>query len=82
MTRNKSGGGYHSDNHRFPNVIDIEKEKVLERAQKLFYHTISQFGTLRTILSRGDQEMTRFQNCHFHFNHKQETVKILHRHRD
>jgi hypothetical protein len=30
MARNKSGGGYHSDNHGFPNVIDIEKEKVFE----------------------------------------------------
>jgi hypothetical protein len=76
MARNKSGGVYHSDNRGFPNVIDIEKEKVLERAQKLFRHTISQFGTLRTILSRGDQAMTRSQNRHFHFNHNQKKVKI------
>ena len=46
MTKNKSGGGYHSDNHGFPNVIDIEKQKVLERSEKLFH----QFGTFRAIV--------------------------------
>jgi hypothetical protein len=74
MTRNKSGGDYNCDNHGFPNIIDIEKKKVLERAQNLFHHTISQFVTLRTILGRGDLEITRSQNVHFHFNHKEKTI--------
>lgn len=51
-----------SDNHRLPNVInfiDIEKERVLERAQKRFNHTISPFGTFRATLNHDDQETTR-----------------------
>ena len=47
----------------------------MDRAQRFFHHSTPQFGAFRTILSRGDQEMTRSQNRHFHFNHKQKTVK-------
>jgi len=43
-------GVINSNNHGFPNIIEIEKEKSSSRAQNFFHLTISPFGTFRTIL--------------------------------
>ncbi len=47
----------------------------MSKAQTIFHHTISPFGTFRTILWWDEWKLMRSQNHHFHFNHKHKTVK-------
>ncbi len=49
----------------------------MDIAQRFFHHTTPQFGTLKLYLREAEQKMTRSQNRHFHFNHKQKTVKSV-----
>ncbi len=49
------GGAICFNNCGFSNIIEIVKE-VSSKAQTIFHHAISQFGTFRTTLSCGDQD--------------------------
>ncbi len=48
----------------------------MDIAQRFFHHSTPQFGTKKLFLKGEEQKITRFQNRHFHFNHKQKCKKV------
>ena len=69
------GGVINSNNHGFPNIIEIEKEKSSSRAQKIFTSQYLNLGLSELFCDGRSEKLVKSQNHHFHFNHKHKTVK-------